>query len=42
MAAAAAQYTTFGFLLVDATIFGRSKSDSKPNIVDIAEFMAEI
>jgi len=31
-----------GFLLVNATVFGRSKSISKPNFVDISQFMAEI
>jgi len=32
--------TTSGFLHVDVTVFGRSKSISKPNFVDISQFMA--
>jgi len=32
--------TTSGFLIVDATVFGRSKSISKPNFVDISQFTA--
>ena len=34
--------TTSSFLLVDADVFGRSKSISKPNFVDISQFVAEI
>ena len=32
------QNATSGFLLVDAAVFGRSKSTSKPNFVDISQF----
>jgi len=41
MAAAAAQYY-FRFPFVDVTVFRRSTSISKPNVVDISEFRAEI
>jgi len=41
MADAVAQYN-FRFLPVDAAVFGRSKSISKPNFVDIHQFMADI
>ena len=34
--------TTFGFVFVDVTAFRRSKSISKPNFIDISQFMAEI
>jgi len=34
--------TTSDYLLVDATVLGRSKSVSKLNFVDIHQFMAEI
>jgi len=34
--------TIYGFLLVNATVFGRSKSTSEPKFVDISQFMAEI
>jgi len=34
--------TSSGFVLVDVTVFRRSKSISKPNFVDISQFMAEI
>jgi len=40
--AAAAANTTSGFVFVDVTAFRRSKSISKPNLVDTSIFAAEI
>jgi len=34
--------TTSGFLLVDAAVFGRSKSIRKPNFINISQFVVEI
>jgi len=42
MVAAALQYYFWFPILVNATVFGRSKSISKQNFVDISQFMADI